>query len=604
MGYLPIADYGAIGDMHSAALVGKNGSIDWCCLPNFDSPSVFAAILDDRKGGFFRLAPTGPGDVKQIYLPQTNVLVTRFLSEQGMAEVIDFMSIGRESGGTTEQDSRQLVRIARAIRGPVRFRMDCQPAFDYGRQNHEVQLTADGSGAVFSAGAQQFGLKSAVPLERSGNGVACELVLQPGRQAAFVLRHRNGAADQSINDAPVDEQALMTETVRFWRQWSAKSQYDGRWREIVMRSALTLKLLSFRPTGAIVAAPTTSLPEEAGGVRNWDYRYVWVRDAAFTVYALMRLGYVEEAAGFTQFMKARAREQEASAGPLNVMYGIDGRHDLREETLDHLEGYRGSRPVRVGNAAYGHLQLDIYGELMDSLYLHDKYGTPMSYDVWTEVERMLDWVAGHWNEPDRSIWEVRGPCKDFTYSKLQCWVALDRGIRLARKRSFPTAGDRWREQRDRIYRAIMEHAWNERQQCFTQHFGSDSVDAATLMMPLVLFVSPTDPRMVSTIERIRRELAADSLVRRYDIKRAARDGLPGSEGTFSPCSFWLVEATSRAGYVEDAQMLFEKMLSYANHLGLFSEEIGSNGELLGNFPQALTHLSLISAAYNLDRLMA
>ncbi len=603
MSYLPIANYGAIGDMHSAALVGTNGSIDWCCLPMFDSPSVFAALLDERKGGSFRLAPTEPGEVKQNYLPETNVLVTRFLSKRGMAEIIDFMPIGRESGGTTEQDSRQLVRIARAIRGHVRFRMDCSPAFDYGRQAHDVQLSLDGLSAIFSAGPQQFALKSGVPLARSGTGVACELELQPGEQAAFVLRHRNGHADQSVTEAPIDEQALMTETVRFWRAWAGRSRYHGRWREIVMRSALILKLLSFRPTGAIVAAPTTSLPEEIGGVRNWDYRYVWVRDAAFTIYALMRLGYTEEAAAFTHFMQARAKEQESTNGPLNVMYGIDGRHDLREEILDHLEGYCGSGPVRVGNDAFGHLQLDIYGELMDSLYLNDKYGAPLSFDVWTEIERMLDWVAANWDQPDQSIWEVRGSRRHFTYSKLQCWVALDRGIRLARKRSFPTRGGSWREQRDRIYREIMQQAWSEEQQSFTQCFGVDTLDAAVLMMPLVLFVSPTDPRMVSTIGRIRRELATDSLVRRYEIGKAARDGLPGDEGTFSTCSFWMVEAMSRAGYVEDAQMLFEKMLSYANHLGLFSEEIGDDGALLGNFPQALTHLALISAAHNLDRLM-
>ena len=603
MSYLPIASYGAIGDLHTAALVGQNGSIDWCCLPQFDSPSVFGAILDDRKGGQFRLAPTEAGEAKQMYLPDTNVLVTRFLRSGGMAEIVDFMSIGRESGGSTEQDSRQLVRIARAIRGPVRFRLDCEPAFDYARQAHNVHLDGDGLNAIFSAGPQQFGLKSEVPLERSQGGVKCEVVLQPGEQASFVLRHRNGHADQSVNEAPLDAKALLTETVRFWRGWAAKSRYHGRWREIVMRSALILKLLSYRPTGAIVAAPTAGLPEEIGGVRNWDYRYVWVRDAAFTVYALMRLGYTEEAAAFTHFMQARAKEQEPNNGPLNVMYGIDGRHDLREETLDHLDGYRGSRPVRVGNAAFGHLQLDIYGELMDSLYLHDKYGAPLSYDVWTQVERMLDWVAANWDQPDQSIWEVRGLRKNFTYSKLQCWVALDRGIRLSRKRSFPTQGHVWQEQRDRIYRAIMEHAWCERQGTFAQSFESDALDAAVLMMPLVLFVSPTDPRMISTIHRIREKLAADSLVRRYELSKAARDGLPGEEGTFSTCSFWLVEAMSRAGSVEDAQMLFEKMLSYANHVGLFSEEIGGNGELLGNFPQALTHLGLISAAHNLDRLM-
>ncbi|MFN7996389.1 MAG: glycoside hydrolase family 15 protein [Bryobacteraceae bacterium] len=602
MSYQPIANYGMIGDLHSAALVGRDGSIDWCCLPRFDSPSVFAAILDDQQGGFFRIAPASASEVKQIYLPETNVLLTRFLGE-GMAELIDFMPVGKAEGGPTEQDSRQIVRIVRSIRGSMQLRLECRPAFDYARQHHTVHLAGDGRTAIFAAGNQQFGLKSPFPLVPDGDGVVSDFTLDLGQTAAFVLRHREGRADPSINEAPLDAEGLLAETVRFWREWSGKSRYQGRWRETVMRSALTLKLLTYQPTGAIVAAPTTSLPEQIGGVRNWDYRYVWVRDAAFAVYGLMRLGYVEEAAAFTGFMQARAKEPETACGPLNVMYGIDGRHDLREETLDHLDGYRGSRPVRVGNAAVGHLQLDIYGELLDSLYLYDKYGSPLSYDVWLQVERMLDWVAGHWNEPDQSIWEVRGGRQEFTYSKLQCWVALDRGIRLARKRSFPSKGDTWRRERDHIYREIMTRAWNERSGAFSQYFDSETLDASVLMMPLVLFVSPKDPRILSTIARIRQELADDSLVRRYEIGKAARDGLPGGEGTFSICSFWLVEAMSRAGYLEEAQMLFEKMLSYANHLGLFAEEIGPRGELLGNFPQAFTHLGLISAAYNLNRLL-
>jgi GH15 family glucan-1,4-alpha-glucosidase len=417
------------------------------------------------------------------------------------------------------------------------------------------------------------------------------------------LRHRDGTADLRLAGGEIDGRGLLNETVRYWRRWSRRSRYHGRWREMVNRSALLLKLLTYLPTGAIVAAPTTSLPEAVGGVRNWDYRYTWVRDAAFTVYSLMRLGYTEEAGAFANFMQQRAKEESPDNGPLNVLYGIDGRHDLVEETLDHLDGYRGSKPVRIGNAAYGHLQLDIYGELMDSLYLYDKYGAPLSYEMWSTVERLLDWVAKNWDQPDQSIWEVRGPRRDFTYSKLQCWVALDRGVRLTRKRSFPAEGDSWRRERNRIYRAIMKDGWSEKESAFTQAFGSDALDAATLMMPLMLFVSPSDPRMISTIERIQKELAADSLVHRYAIGKAARDGLPGSEGFFSICSFWLVEAMARAGRVEAAQLLFEKLLSYANHLGLFSEEISGRGELLGNFPQALTHLGLISAAHNLDRLL-
>ena len=603
MSYQPIADYGIIGDLRSVALVGKNGCIDWCCLPSFDSPSVFGALLDDEKGGCFRLHATGDGGVKQIYLPDTNVLVTRFMSEQGMAEVTDFMPISRELGGKTEQSARQLVRMAKAIRGPVQFRLECRPAFDYARQKHEVTLLGDGCCATFASPVQQFALKGTQPLVRDGDGVVADFVLQSGEQAIFALRHQEGSADPSLNEEPLDGDRLLSETARFWRTWAAKSQYHGRWREMVNRSALVLKLLSYRPTGAIVAAATTSLPERIGGERNWDYRYTWVRDAAFTVYSLMRLGYTDEAAAFALFMQARAREPESDNGPLNVMYGIDGRHDLPEEILDHLEGYRGSRPVRIGNAAVGHLQLDIYGELMDSLYLTDKYGTPVSYGMWTVMENLLDWVARNWEQPDQSIWEVRGGRRDFTYSKLQCWVALDRGLRLANKRSLPVNGKSWAAERDRIYQAIMTRSWNEDLQAFTQYFDSDALDASTLMMPLMRFVSPTDPRTVSTIRQVRSQLASDSLVRRYRIGEAAPDGLTGGEGYFTACSFWLVEAMARSGNGEEAQLLFEKLLSFANHLGLFSEEVSPQGELLGNFPQALTHLAMISAAYSLNQVL-
>jgi GH15 family glucan-1,4-alpha-glucosidase len=587
MAYLPIESYGVIGDMRSVALVGKNGSIDWCCLPAFDSPSVFGAILDDEKGGFWSLAPSVECAVKQMYLPDTNVLITRFFADEGMAEVIDFMTVGR--------DPRRIVRIVKGIRGPIPFRMECRPAFDYARQGHGVE-PGDGR-VVFAGPGLRLTLHAGREVERRESGVAAEFTLKGGEEAAFALCHGEGSCD------PVDAQALLTDTVRYWRAWARQSRYQGRWREIVTRSALVLKLLTYEPTGAIVAAPTTSLPEEIGGVRNWDYRYTWVRDAAFTVYSLMRLGYTAEAGAFARFMQARAQEEEPTDGPLDVMYGIDGRHELEEVELRHLSGYRGSRPVRVGNAAYGHLQLDIYGELMDSLYLYDKHGRPLSYEMWTTCERLLDWVVKHWRDDDRSIWEVRGPTRPFTYSKLQCWVALDRGVRLARKRSFPSGGAQWYAERDQIYKAIMQEGWNERAGSFTQYFGSDAVDASALMMPLMLFLAPDDPRMVATLARIRQDLATDGLTLRYKIGEASHDGLPGEEGYFSVCSFWLVEAMARAGQVEEAQLLFEKLLGYANHLGLYSEEIGLKGELLGNFPQALTHLGLISAAFNLNRLL-
>ncbi|HEX3879316.1 MAG TPA: glycoside hydrolase family 15 protein [Bryobacteraceae bacterium] len=602
MSYQPIENYGIIGDMRTAALVGMNGSIDWCCLPHFDSPSIFGRLLDENKGGFFQLAPSHDGEVKQMYLPNTNVLVTRFLGDQGMGEVIDFMSVGREAGGQTSQSARQIVRIAKAIRGAVTFHMECRPAFDYARQKHQVELSQDGKCAVFSCGPNKFALKSSHAMQVRDNGLFAEFNVDRDQPAMFILRHDESGEGQ-LTENGADAHNLLTETVRFWRDWAGRSRYHGRWREMVTRSALVLKLLTFLPTGAIVAAPTTSLPESVGGVRNWDYRYTWVRDAAFTVYSLMRLGYTEEAGAFAQFMQARAKEEEPDGGPLNVLYAIDGSHHAREETLDHLDGYRGSKPVRIGNAAVGHYQLDIYGELMDALYLYDKYGAPLSYDMWVTIEHMLDWLVQHWRDPDQSIWEVRGPRRNFTFSRLQSWVALDRGVRLARKRSFPTESDNWRFERNKIYTAIMNESWNEKVGAFTQYPGSEACDASLLMAPLMLFVSPSDPRMLSTLDVIQRELASDSLVLRYQTNKASADGLPGAEGYFSVCSFWMVEAMTRAGRVEEGQLLFEKLLSYANHLGLFSEEIGSKGQLLGNYPQALTHLGLISAAHNLDLLL-
>jgi GH15 family glucan-1,4-alpha-glucosidase len=602
--YQSIENYGLIGNLRTAALVGMDGSLDWLCLPHFDSPSVFAAILDDQKGGRFRIAPTGENfRRKQFYWPDTAILVTRFLDEDGVGEVEDYMPLG--GSGT----AGELVRRVRVVRGRVAFHLECRPAFDYARAAHQVHLGP--YGVRFDGPGLSLDLAAPMPLRLDGTGVVADFTLGEGEKATFVLR-RLGPNDPS-GCCPSDGEAedLFRATVAYWRRWLSKSTYTGRWREMVERSAMTLKLLSFEPTGAIVAAPTCSLPEAIGGERNWDYRYTWIRDAAFTLYSLLRVGFTEEAAGFQKWLKDRWQDAYGDgSGPLQLMYGIDGRADLTEETLDHLEGYRGSRPVRIGNAAHRQLQLDIYGELMDGVYLHNKYVEPVSYDGWVRLRRLVDWLCDNWKREDEGIWEVRGGRRHFVNSKVMSWVALDRSLRLADKRSFPADRARWLKVRDEIYEEVMARGWDPGRQAFVQSYGSDTLDASSLLMPLVFFLAPNDPRMLSTLDAIRRPadadgLSADGLVYRYN-PAASPDGLSGGEGTFNMCSFWLVEALTRAGRtapdrLEDARLLFEQMLGYANHLGLYAEQTGASGQALGNFPQAFTHLALISAAFNLDR---
>jgi GH15 family glucan-1,4-alpha-glucosidase len=607
MPYQPIEDYAMIGDMHTVALICINGSIDWLCIPYFDSPSIFAAILDDEKGGHFRIAPTDNNvTFKQFYWPETNVLMTRFLSPRGAAELTDFMPIG--SVGTDGKHSHQLIRRLTAVRGTIEFLMECRPAFNYARADHDTKI--EEGGVTFTSEKLTIGLTAHTPLQASENGVISRFSLREGETAVFVLREVLPGTGCGICVFEEEAEVMFRKTVAYWRKWLSRCTYTGRWREIVHRSALALKLLTFEPTGAIVAAPTTSLPEGIGGGRNWDYRYTWIRDSAFTIYAFMRLGFTEEAGRFMNFLTGICTECSENDSPLQIMYGIDGRTSLTEENLDHLDGYMGSKPVRIGNAAHRQLQLDIYGELLDASYLFNKHGNPISHDIWLSLSRLVDWVCDNWRRKDAGIWEVRGGEQHFVYSKLMCWVALDRGIRLADKRSFPADRSRWIKERDEVYKEIMEKGWSHSRQSFVQSYGSDVLDAANLLMPLVFYMSPTDPRMLKTLEAVlmppeKGGLVSNNLVYRYNVHEA-RDGLSGEEGTFNMCTFWLVESLTRAGrfnsqLLDEARLMFERMLGFANHVGLYAEETGHTGEALGNFPQAFTHLALISAAFNLDR---
>src|SRR5918998_211003 len=511
-GYLPIENYGIIGDLHTTALVGVHGSIDWLCLPHHDSPSVFAAILDDAKGGRFRISPVGnEATTKQLYWPDTNVLVTRFFTPDGVGEVTDYMPIGASAEGR-----HRIIRRVEVVRGAMTFRMECTPAFDYARREHETRIVP--GGATFASSDLSLGLASFVPLRQEGDGAFAEFTLREEQSTVFVLREIEAGEDCGVCLSTTEEEEIFMQTVEYWRRWLSKCTYTGRWREMVRRSALTLKLLTFEPTGAIVAAPTMGLPEGIGGERNWDYRYTWIRDA---------------------------------------------------------------------------------------VYLYNKHGSPISYDLWTHLRSLINWACDNWQNEDEGIWENRGGRRNFVYSRLMCWVALDRGLRLADKRSFPADRDRWLKVRDEIYEEIMDRGWNPELKTFGQAYDSNILDASNLIMPLVFFVAPKGPRMLGTLDAINRSpkdggLVSNGLVHRYDVEKSP-DSLEGGEGTFSLCTFWLVEALTRAGRLEEARLIFERMLGYANHLGLYAEEIGPSGEALGNFPQAFTHLTLISAAFNLDR---
>jgi GH15 family glucan-1,4-alpha-glucosidase len=601
--YPNISDHGLIGDLQTTALVSTDGTVDWFCCPRFDSPSVFASLLDAERGGYFRIAPDASDYVsRQLYFPDTAMLITRFMTEDGVGEVTDFMPIA----GTAPTGRHRLVRLLRTVRGTMRFVMEVRPRFDYGRAPHKLEITDDGF--VFNSGGMELTLNpvgeravslgdQGLTVERLGDDIRISRTLREGEVSGVVMESMGGRPRRI---PPAELEQLAGDTAAFWRGWVGQSTYRGRWREMVARSAMTLKLMTYAPSGALVAAPTAGLPELTGGERNWDYRFTWVRDASFSVHALLGLGYVEEAAGFGRWLRDRVEEsKDQDAHPLKIMYRVDGSSDLHEETLDHFEGWRGSRPVRIGNGAADQLQLDIYGEAMDAIHNADSRGLGPAHQGWMDLARMMDWVCEHWDQPEEGIWETRGGRKDFTYGRFQCWVALDRMIRLASNHGRPGNVSRWTAERDKIYEQIMDRGWHQQKGAFTQHYGTDVLDASLLLMPLMGFVTPTDPRWLSTLKAMDQELVSDSLVYRYNPS-ASPDGLRGHEGTFSLCTFFYVDALARAGRLTEAELTLQKMHTYANHLGLYSEEIGLTGEQLGNFPQAFSHLAHINAAINLD----
>ncbi|MFC4909540.1 glycoside hydrolase family 15 protein [Actinomadura gamaensis] len=601
--YPPIAEHGMVGDLQTAALVSSEGTVDWWCTPRFDSPSLFASLLDAERGGHCRLAADlGAGDgmtVRQLYLSDTAVLVTRFMAPGGVGEVADFMV---PLGGAAATDRHSLVRVARVVRGSLPFAFACRPRFDYGRASHTLTRTGDRAMVLRGPGTDLHVQATAgAVLRADGDDVTARFTLSAGQAVAVVLTSTAGG-DTAPPVPSLDEVAERLEGCRaFWHRWLRTCTYRGRWQDIVNRSAITLKLLTYAPTGAPIAAATMGLPEQVGGERNWDYRYTWIRDAALSVRTLIDLGFRDEAHAFRRWLRDRIERGGAASGdPLQIMYRIDGDPYLTEEILDHLEGYRGSRPVRAGNAAADQLQLDIYGEASDALIVGGDVGAIRG---WKALAGVLDWLADHWDRPDEGIWETRGGRRDFTYSRLMTWVAFDRGVHAANAFSRPADVARWTAVRDTVFRQIVERGWHDKRRAFVQHYDTDVLDASLLLMPRVGFLSPHDEDWLSTLDAMDGELVSDSLVYRYD-PQASPDGLRGSEGTFNLCSFLYVEALARSGRLGQARYAFDKMLTYANHVGLFAEEIGPTGEQLGNFPQAFTHLALVAAAMALDEKLA
>jgi len=583
---LKIEDYALIGNMRTSALVGNNGSIDWLCLPRFDSGACFAALLGNPENGHWRIAPVNAiRTTSRRYRGPTLILENEFVTDSGAVVVVDFMPIA------ARHQQVEIVRLVRGLRGAVPMRMEVAFRFDYGHIAPWSTLHPYGLSAI--AGPDAVELRTPVPIRDAGLVGIAEFAVAEGESVSFSLTWHPSHEEPAALKDPTQ---MLAETEDWWREWSSRSTITGPWRDLALRSLITLKALTYAPTGGIVAAPTTALPEWIGSTRNWDYRFCWLRDATLTLYAFLLAGFTEEAVAWRDWLfRAIAGDPEH----MQILYGIGGERRLPEIELPWLAGYEGSRPVRIGNAAHEQFQLDVYGELVGAFYLGRRMGLPVSQDLWNRVVALMTHVEKVCNEPDEGIWEIRGPRRHFTHSKLMAWLAFDRAVRSVEDGFHSGPVEHWRTLRDRIHREICGQGFNQQRNAFVQYYGGDTLDAALLMIPLVGFLPPTDPRVIGSFEAIQRELTSGGLVKRYRSDSNV-DGLPPGEGVFLPCSFWLVDNLAMAGRRDEAEELFERLASLCNDVGLLSEEYDPvSGRMLGNFPQAFTHVSLVNSVHNL-----
>ncbi len=589
--------------MHSCALISTAGSVDWCCFPRFDSNAIFCRMLDWDKGGYFQIAPSVPYTVTRHYIDRTNVLRTVFTTDYGTAQLTDFMPVHHDEDAPIEPykvgESHQIMRILECTSGSVDISVECHPRFEYGSIVPHASIDSTGFGFAHG-GSGAISFYCSAPFAPEEGGFKSRRTLHKGEKLYTAVTYESRFSHDADAVNPESIERSLQEAVHYWHDWSEICTYEGKYKDYVLRSALTLKALTYAPSGGMVAAPTTSLPEEIGGERNWDYRYTWIRDASFAIYGLHIIGYRKEAKAFKNWLEwatvGRARD-------LNIMYGLGGERRLTEVDLHQLEGYRHSNPVRIGNGAYSQFQLDAYGELMDSAHLYRRYIGPVDEEYWAYLRRIINFVLDHWRDPDEGVWEARAGRQHNVFSKAWCWVALDRAIKMVRALGLPGDVELWRSLRSEIRNEILERGFNKERGVFVQAYGSDLLDAANLMLPLIGFIRADDPRMLATIRATQRDLTSEQgFVYRY---RGFDDGLDGDEGTFNICSFWLCDNLILLGELDEATALFQKLLAHTNDLGLMSEEIDPhNGEQLGNFPQAFSHLSIINTAVQLEKAKA